>query len=69
MTDLRREIRRRLNEAGWRFHLYAKGDYEIWINRATNVKATVDGKVETKPLPTEILKDRQTGKEILTWPM
>ena len=63
MTDFTREIRRQLNQAGWRFHRPAKGDHEIWINPATGVKVTVDGKVRNRALANKILKDAGLGKK------
>jgi predicted RNA binding protein YcfA (HicA-like mRNA interferase family) len=63
MTDFTREIRRRLSEAGWRFHRQARGDHEIWLNPATGSKVTVDGKVRNRALANKILKDAGIGKK------
>lgn len=63
MTDFTRQIRQHLKVAGWCFQREAKGEHEIWINPATNVKVTVDGKVRNRALANKILKDAGIGKK------
>jgi hypothetical protein len=51
-----------LSDADWRFHRTRRS--EIWINPEARTKGKVDGKVRSRSLADEIMKDAGLGKKL-----
>jgi len=57
VADFYRDVIRLLRDAGYEFKRPGRGDHEIWWNRNTGHRVTVDRKLKSKITANEILKD------------
>jgi predicted RNA binding protein YcfA (HicA-like mRNA interferase family) len=56
MANFYRELTRLLSKSGYTFSRSGKGDHEIWLNKETGKKATVDAGITSRHTANEILK-------------
>jgi predicted RNA binding protein YcfA (HicA-like mRNA interferase family) len=56
MANFYRELTKILSENGYAFFRSGKGDHEIWHNKQTSMKATVDAGITSRHTANEILK-------------
>ena len=56
MANFYRELTKILSENGYAFLRSGKGDHEIWLNKVTCKKATVDAGITSRHTANEILK-------------
>jgi predicted RNA binding protein YcfA (HicA-like mRNA interferase family) len=56
MANLYRDLTKILSRNGFDFLRSGKGDHEIWLNKETGKKATVDAGITSRHTANEILK-------------
>ena len=57
MAEYEKKVREILKQNGYVFHRRGKGDHDIWVNEILNIKVTVDGKIKSRHLANQIMKD------------
>jgi len=63
MATYDKEVIKILRKNGFVLHRRGKGDHDIWRNNETNISVTVDGKIKSRHMANEILKDAKLGKQ------
>lgn len=56
MEKTARKLKKLLANAGWEKLRHGKGDHEVWINRGSGMKATIDNGSTSRHLANAILK-------------
>ena len=56
MAEYEKKVRAVLAEHGYEFLRHGKGDHDIWFSPITNKKIVVDGKIKSRHMANEILK-------------
>jgi predicted RNA binding protein YcfA (HicA-like mRNA interferase family) len=56
MANFYRDLTRLLSENGFAFFRSGKGDHQIWLNKETGNKVTVDAGITSRHTANEILK-------------
>jgi hypothetical protein len=46
-----------LRQHGFAFHHHGKGDHDVWIKTSANIKVTVDGKIKSRHMANQIMKE------------
>ena len=62
MADYYRDVVRLLRENGYEFKRQGRGDHEIWWNRETGIRVTVDKKLTSRFTANGILKEAGLSK-------
>jgi predicted RNA binding protein YcfA (HicA-like mRNA interferase family) len=62
VADYYRDLIRLLRDAGYEFKRQGRGDHEVWWNRQTGVRVTVDKKLKSKHTANGILKEAGLDK-------
>jgi predicted RNA binding protein YcfA (HicA-like mRNA interferase family) len=57
MANYYRDVVHLLRQAGYEFKRQGRGDHEIWWNRTSGVRVTVDRKLKSKFTANGILKE------------
>lgn len=57
MAEYEKKVRAILKQNGFKFLRHAKGDHDIWNNAETGKQVTVDGKIKSRHMANEILKE------------
>ena len=57
MAEYEKIVRKILKEYGYSFHHHGKGDHDIWFNVETKKKVTVDGKIKSRHMANQIMKE------------
>jgi predicted RNA binding protein YcfA (HicA-like mRNA interferase family) len=56
MAEYEKKVRQILKENGCYFHKHGRGDHDIWISPFSNKPITVDGKIPSRHMANEIMK-------------
>ena len=56
MAEYEKKVRIVLAEYGCEFLRHGKGDHDIWFSPITNRKVVVDGKIKSRHIANEIMK-------------
>lgn len=56
MAEYEKKVRNILTENGCEFLRHGKGDHDIWFSPITNRKVVVDGKIKSRHVANEIMK-------------
>ncbi|MBQ3443151.1 MAG: type II toxin-antitoxin system HicA family toxin [Selenomonadaceae bacterium] len=56
MAEYETKVRIVLTEHGCQFIRHGKGDHDIWFSPITNRKVVVDGKIKSRHIANEIMK-------------
>ena len=56
MDEYEKTVRIILTEYGCKFMRHGKGDHDIWFSPITNRKIVVDGKIKSRHIANEIMK-------------
>ena len=56
MAEYEKIVRKKLKEEGCCFVRRGRGDHDIWYSPITNSKVTVDGKIKSRHIANEIMK-------------
>ena len=56
MAEYEKKVRIILTEYGCEFLRHGKGDHDIWFSPITNRKIVVDGKIKSRHVANEIMK-------------
>lgn len=56
MAEYEKKVRIVLTEHGCQFFRHGKGDHDIWFSPITNRKVVVDGKIKSRHIANEIMK-------------
>ena len=56
MAEYEKKVRVILTEHGCKFIRHGKGDHDIWYSPITNRKIVVDGKIKSRHVANEIMK-------------
>lgn len=56
MAEYEKKVRNILAENGCEFLRHGKGDHDIWFSPITNRKVVVDGKIKSRHVANEIMK-------------
>ncbi|MBR4904866.1 MAG: toxin HicA [Selenomonadaceae bacterium] len=56
MAEYEKKVRNILSEYGCKFMRHGKGDHDIWFSPITNRKIVVDGKIKSRHIANEIMK-------------
>ena len=56
MAEYEKKVRDILAEHGCEFLRHGKGDHDIWFSPITNRKVVVDGKIKSRHIANEIMK-------------
>lgn len=56
MGKIARDLKKILSKHGWEFLRQGKGDHEVWHNRATKQKLTIDNGSKSHELANDLLK-------------
>ena len=56
MAEYEKKVRAVLAENGCEFLRHGKGDHDIWFSPITNRKVVVDGKIKSRHIANEIMK-------------
>lgn len=56
MAEYEKKVRIVLAEHGCEFLRHGKGDHDIWFSPITNRKVVVDGKIKSRHIANEIMK-------------
>ncbi|MBQ3443439.1 MAG: type II toxin-antitoxin system HicA family toxin [Selenomonadaceae bacterium] len=56
MAEYEKKVRIILAENGCEFLRHGKGDHDIWFSPITNRKVVVDGKIKSRHIANEIMK-------------
>ena len=62
MANFYRDLTRILADQGYAHFRAGKGDHEIWINKETGKKVTVDAGIKSRHTANEILKKARNKK-------
>ena len=57
MAEYEKKVREILRQNGFTFHHHGKGDHDIWFNELRNKKVTVDGKIKSRHMANQIMKE------------
>jgi predicted RNA binding protein YcfA (HicA-like mRNA interferase family) len=57
MAEYEKKVREILKRNGFTFHHHGKGDHDIWLNESFNIKVTVDGKIKSRHMANQIMKE------------
>ncbi|MDR2701264.1 MAG: type II toxin-antitoxin system HicA family toxin [Spirochaetaceae bacterium] len=57
MAEYEKKVREILSQNGFAFHHHGKGDHDIWINGPLSIKVTVDGKIKSRHMANQIMKE------------
>ena len=57
MAEYEKKVREILKQNGFTFHRRGKGDHDIWVNEPQNIKVTVDGKIKSRHMANQIMKE------------
>ena len=57
MAEYEKIVREILKQNGFVFHRRGRGDHDIWFNESINVKVTVDGKIKSRHMANQIMKE------------
>lgn len=56
MAEYEKKVRNILSEYGCKFMRHGNGDHDIWFSPITNRKIVVDGKIKSRHIANEIMK-------------
>ena len=56
MAEYEKKVREILSENGFEFVRHGKGDHDIWYSPITNKNFPVDGKIKSRYIANEIMK-------------
>ena len=57
MAEYEKKVRAILKENGFIFHHHGRGDHDVWSDSAGNRKVTVDGKIKSRHMANQIMKE------------
>jgi predicted RNA binding protein YcfA (HicA-like mRNA interferase family) len=56
MAEYEKKVREVLRQHGFVFHHHGKGDHDVWFKACVNIKVTVDGKIKSRHMANQIMK-------------
>jgi len=56
MAEYENKVRDVLAAHGYTLHHHGRGDHDIWYNPVMNIKVTVDGKIKSRHMANQIMK-------------
>ena len=57
MAEYEKKVREILKQHGFVFHHHGRGEHDVWSKTATNIKVTVDGKIKSRHMANQIMKE------------
>jgi predicted RNA binding protein YcfA (HicA-like mRNA interferase family) len=57
MAEYEKKVREVLKRYGFVFHHHGRGDHDVWFKAAVNIKVTVDGKIKSRHMANQIMKE------------
>ncbi|MDR1390420.1 MAG: type II toxin-antitoxin system HicA family toxin [Treponema sp.] len=57
MAEYEKKVREVLKQYGFIFHHHGRGDHDVWFNAGVNIKVTVDGKIKSRHMANQIMKE------------
>ena len=57
MAEYEKKVREILKQNGYSFHHHSRGDHDIWFNETLKIKVTVDGKIKSRHMANQIMKE------------
>jgi predicted RNA binding protein YcfA (HicA-like mRNA interferase family) len=57
MAEYEKKVREVLKQHGFVFHHHGRGDHDVWFKASANIKVTVDGKIKSRHMANQIMKE------------
>jgi predicted RNA binding protein YcfA (HicA-like mRNA interferase family) len=57
MAEYEKKVREVLKQHGFAFHHHGRGDHDVWFKVSSNIKVTVDGKIKSRHMANQIMKE------------
>jgi predicted RNA binding protein YcfA (HicA-like mRNA interferase family) len=57
MAEYEKKVREVLKQHGFVFHHHGRGDHDVWFKASVNIKVTVDGKIKSRHMANQIMKE------------